>query len=150
MLLDKAQLLDACMAHIAEQRASLEEQLKQLRTSQGSDTKSSAGDKHETGREMIAQEIGKIEGSLANLHKTQHDLGRVNMTRSSATVTAGSFVVTDTLHLFIAAALGKVQIGDTEVMVISTAAPLSKVFLGKQANEQVEFNGIQHHIKSIH
>ncbi|MBK9175144.1 MAG: hypothetical protein IPM46_02170 [Flavobacteriales bacterium] len=65
------------------------------RSSFTSDTKSSAGDKHEVGRAMVQQELDKLEEQRAKLIALQHELARVPMDRVYAQAGLGSLVITD-------------------------------------------------------
>jgi len=149
-LIKKAQLREACLTLIDEKRVTLEKQLARLQAAQQGETKSSAGDKHETSREMTAQEVGKIDQALAGLSQTQHALNNVNIESETTVVRSGSLIETATMYVFIAAPLGKVNVGNEAVMVISAAAPLAASFLGKKVGDQVSFNGITHHIRAVH
>lgn len=58
-----------CVLFVNERLARIQGQIKELETALTSETKSSAGDKHETGRAMIQLEREKLGQQLAELEK---------------------------------------------------------------------------------
>ena len=51
--------------------------------SRNSDTKSSAGDKHETGRAMMQIELEKNEVQLSKALELKHELNQINILKNS-------------------------------------------------------------------
>ena len=149
-MISKQDAIAACQANIEAKRSALTKELEGLRSAQQNDTKSSAGDKHETSREMIAQEIGKLNASLAELNVHEASLNRIDASKMQPTVGLGALVETETSCFFIAAPLGSVTTEETTIMAISTAAPLAQLFIGKAAGARVSFNGIKHHLLNIY
>lgn len=107
--------------------------------SRNSDTKSSAGDKHETSREMAQIEITKAEQQIA---KTQQFINHLKLYSST-------LILTNNGIFFIAIAYGKVRVNDNDVYCISNAAPISKVLLASKENEIVRFNGFEYKITKL-
>ena len=56
---------------------SLRREQVQLEESKGSATKSSAGDKHETGRAMMEQELTRIQAQIESARKQLNELGQM-------------------------------------------------------------------------
>ena len=104
--------------------------------SRNSDTKSSAGDKHETSREMAQIEIAKAEQQIA---KTQQFINHLKLYPST-------LILTNNGIFFIAIAYGKVTVNDNDVYCISNAAPISKVLLSSKHRDIVRFNGFEYKI----
>lgn len=123
-------------------------QMKQLNDAIANETKSSAGDKFETSREMMNQEKSKIADQLQkqNLFKTQ-----LNAIRQQAlnVVEFGAFVCTNHTNFFITAALGKIEMKDITFFAISVEAPLFKAMQGKKVGEEFAFRNNVYQIKSI-
>jgi hypothetical protein len=112
--------------------------------SRNSDTKSSAGDKFETGREMMQREMDKLS---ALMDTTENSLKKLQSLPSApATIVCeGSLVETDQENYFISIGFGK--IGD--VYAISVESPLGALLKGKKIGESVEMRGKKIMIKSI-
>ncbi|MEO8591033.1 MAG: 3-oxoacyl-ACP synthase [Flavobacteriales bacterium] len=112
-----------------------------MRDSLTSDTKSSAGDKHEVGRAMAQQELDKLEAQRGKLVALQQELARVPLDRIFDHVAFGSFVTTDQGIYFVAIGLGRIEFDGGPCSVISLASPIGQALQGKRAGEEVVFNG---------
>jgi len=73
----KNEAYNYCGQFVAERLGRIQRQIKELETALTSETKSSAGDKHETGRAMIQLEREKLGQQLSELEKTQQLLSKV-------------------------------------------------------------------------
>jgi len=139
--LNKTALLNQCTRILEEKIHSYQTKISELEFSKSEDTKSSAGDKFETSREMLQQEIDKLTGQLqlqkADLLKINHLLN----TSSTSTVGEGSLVITESMTFLIAVSLGKVVIEDVVCYVISVQAPMARAMIGKSVGESFMFNG---------
>lgn len=111
------------------------------------ETKSSAGDKFETGRAMMQIEQQKNEVQLSKaitLKKTleQINLDKVPLENAAATkVELGSLVQTTAGLFFLAIGIGKIEIEKKKIFVISLAAPMGKLLFGKKAGDEINFQG---------
>lgn len=114
-----------------------------------SDTKSTAGDKHETGRAMIQIEY---EGSIKQW-KTAVDmknaLDRIDPSIEKPVVGLGSLVTTNQGNYYLSISLGKVTIEEMDCFAISLGSPIGKFLLGKVKGEEFEFMNKQYQIGSI-
>ncbi len=107
-----------------------------------SDTKSSAGDKFETGREMAQQEIARNRNVMTELTQQLSQLQSLNISPSfSDFIKLGSLVKTNRGIFFISVALGSLIIDEQNYMLISAHSPLGKVLIGKHPSNQFEFMG---------
>jgi transcription elongation GreA/GreB family factor len=117
--------------------------------SRNNDTKSSAGDKYETGREMMQMEIDKSEHQL---HKTVHlkeELARVHLHKENQKVEFGSLVFTNHENYFIAIAAGKVHVEGETYYAISLASPIGMLLKDKIVGQTVQFQGREIKITAI-
>ena len=114
-----------------------------------SETKGSAGDKHETGRAMIhlekEQNIRRLNEALAN-ERTLHN---IDATKSCHDVTDGAVVHTSLGNYFIAISAGKFNVEDKEYVTISLSSPLGEEIEGCEAGDVVSFRGKDLKIISI-
>ncbi|MGB0982308.1 MAG: 3-oxoacyl-ACP synthase [Winogradskyella sp.] len=104
-----------------------------------SETKSSAGDKHETGRAMLQLEREKAGRQLAELEKQKQILQNINATTQHQNIVLGSVVKTTQANYFIAVSAGKIVIDNTSYYAISAATPIAKLLLSKQAGDTIVF-----------
>ena len=113
--------------------------------SRDSDTKSSAGDKFETGREMMQREMDKLSALVDNTLNSIAKLDRLTDLPASAVISEGSLVVTDQETYYISIGYGKLD----SVYAISIESPLGVELKGKRVGECIEMRGRKITIKSI-
>ena len=136
----KEQVLQHCQEMIDGQIAELSSEIAKVEESAANETKSSMGDKYETGREMMMQEKVKLNERLQLLKNHKVALNAVDDTTHEM-VKLGSLVCTNQATFFIVSAIGNVTVKGTPVFVISQAAPLAREMMGKREGEEIRFNG---------
>lgn len=113
--------------------------------SRDSDTKSSAGDKFETGREMMQREMDKLNALVDNTLNSIAKLDRIADLPASAVISEGCLVETDQDTYYISIGYGKLD----AVYAISIESPLGLELKGKRVGDHVEMRGRIITIKSI-
>ncbi len=106
-----------------------------------SDTKSSAGDKHETGRAMVQQELDKLEEQLSKLLALRQELDRVPLDRVFDRVAFGSLVGTDQGTCFMCIGLGRLEFAGEQCFAISLASPMGQALSDKRPGDTAVLNG---------
>jgi transcription elongation GreA/GreB family factor len=109
--------------------------------SRDSDTKSSAGDKFETGREMMQREMDKISASIDQSKNQLNFLSKINLNRPYSIVDLGCLIITDQDIYYISIGLGKVEINAELIYAISLDSPIGQIFKGKRVGDILEFRG---------
>ena len=148
-MMNKADLLKSIKRQLQDEFAQLEADVERTREAMFDETKSSAGDKYETGREMIRQELDKLEQSLMNTRKKIDQVESLENKMPSEQITQGSLIITDKAVFWLGIALGKVSAEGQTIMCISPEAPLAGAFRGKKAGEQVHFLQQEYLIREI-
>ncbi|WP_418512591.1 3-oxoacyl-ACP synthase [Corallibacter sp.] len=105
-----------------------------------SETKSSAGDKHETGRAMLQLEREKAGNQLANTENLKHVLYKIDASSHSKIIGLGSVVFTSQNHYFIAISIGKLTTETNNFYAISPTTPIGKLLMGKTEGDIIVFN----------
>ncbi len=136
----KQKLYEACQTAINNRLEIIESTIKEIQESLLSETKSSAGDKHETGRAMLQLEREKAGNQLSEIQKTKEILYKVNTEAVSKKVCLGSVVYTSKTNYFIAISAGKLKVGNTYFYAISASTPIGKLLMSKSENETITFN----------
>ncbi|WP_420603621.1 3-oxoacyl-ACP synthase [Flagellimonas sp.] len=145
----KEQLLKFCWESIDEKTARLKKRSEELQESLGSETKSSAGDKHETGRAMVQLEQEKLGKQLVALDRTKATLQKVDVAKDSSKIILGSLVKTSTANYFIAVSTGMYAKEGITVFCISPGAPIAQLLLGKEKGDSIVFNGKQINVLEV-
>lgn len=149
-MITKLDVLIQCVALVEQRLELLHKQMAELRDGALHDTKSSAGDKHETARAMMQLEQEKLNNQI-HLKATELTQLRklVQTTSETQHVINGSLVFTNRGTYFIAVSLGRVDVMQQAVMVISAASPLAKAMFGKRKTESFTFNLLNYQINNI-
>ena len=124
MLLLKQKLYDLCCGYLLSREASIKKIIAEARIAATEDTKSSAGDKFETGREMIQQEINLNLERLNELNKQKLILDAIHTNQVCATVVPGALVHTSQGAYYIGISAGPFIIDGQTFYSISLASPL--------------------------
>lgn len=146
--LSKEKVINYCKSSLKQKMEELNSEIAKIEESAANETKSSMGDKYETGREMMMQEKVKLNGRLETLVKQMTALGTIDETQHQV-VKNGSLVETTHANFFIIAAIGVLEIEREQVYVISQVAPFAKELIGKREGDEFHFNGRQQHILSL-
>ncbi|MBA5630154.1 GreA/GreB family elongation factor [Moheibacter lacus] len=118
--------------------ADLQSLIDDLRSS-NTETKSSMGDKYETSREMLQQEIRQIQTQLQVYQNHQNLVNRIKE-KPSETITFGSIVKTSFGNIMIVTSLGEFVIKGEKYISISEQTPLAQQLLGKKVGDAFEIN----------
>lgn len=145
----KIQLHQQCILLVNKKISELESLLQDAQESANNETKSSAGDKHETARAMAQLETEKLSAQLNDALKLKDLLHQINPEKTSDKVELGSLVKTNNGIFYIAVSLGKLSIKGNEVFVISPIAPIGKLLLTKKEKESFSFNGVKYFLEQI-
>jgi len=135
----KEQLLLECKAFLSKRRLVIENLISEIEISLQSETKSSAGDKHETGRAMLQLEREKLGKQLAENDILKEVISKIDITKSNSLVGLGSLVYTTDTCYFIAIGVGEVVIDNQKFYIVSTKAPISQALLGKRIGDNIVF-----------
>ena len=135
----KRQLYKFCVDFIEERLAVVKNTIEEIRESLQSETKSSAGDKHETGRAMLQLEREKAGNQLVEIQKIKTLLSRIDTTRSSEVVGLGSLVFTSKANYYLAISAGEFTIDGKKFYAISPQAPIGNLLLGKVKADEISF-----------
>jgi len=143
----KEELYAECKMFLNGRFNAVVDRIANIQESLQSETKSSAGDKHETGRAMLQLEREKAGNQLLDIQKQQELFSRVIIDTSSEVARLGSVVVTDKGTYFLAISVGLVKIKEKTYYAISPSSPVGKALLGKKEGELFVFN--ENNIKII-
>lgn len=142
----KTALLLECQKYLDVRINRILVSIKDLENSLSGETKSSAGDKYETGREMINAEIEKLSVQLKEFKKLEEVLQIAERNQNYIEVSLGSAVETSSANYFIAIPAGEITLENEKFYAIGANSPVAKILLGKKAGDEFTFNGISNKI----
>ncbi len=146
---EKVRVYSRCQQIIEEKIQSLQRQLDSFQSAANNETKSSAGDKYETGRAMMQLEKDKVAQQMTEVLKLRKVLDGINPQKKHDQVQLGSLVQTDKGYYFISVSLGKIDVDGDAVFCLSPVAPFGKRIIGEKAKGNFDFNGQGFHILSV-
>ena len=132
----------ACKVFIEQRILAARTAMLSAQESSNSETKSSAGDKYETGRELANQERDRNATQLQEAKQLLAVLQKISMEQACDTVRPGAVVRTNLGLFYISIGAGKLSTaGGQEFLAVSLAAPVAAILSGKRAGDEVLFNG---------
>jgi len=149
MTIHKQHLYDKCKESIRQRIQAVQKNIHEAQQSANEETKSSAGDKYETGRAMAQLEIEKFLSQLAELNKQNEELNRINLALSDDRIGPGSLVFTNQGTFFIAVNAGQIDVDGQKIFSVSPQAPISQKMFGLSAKDTFVLNGRSFTIFSV-
>jgi len=136
----KTEVYRLCLEFIQQRIETAETALAQAQEASNDDTKSSAGDKFETTREMMQQDISRNKSLLADARQSLSLLQNLEHAPVSNTARNGALVKTDQGAFYLSISAGQLQVNGQSVFAISAASPVGQLFIGKKVNDTFTFN----------
>ena len=118
----------------------LNQTLADLKESGSNETKSTAGDKHETALAMLQIEQANTRAQLHSVLEQMESLLGFNPAITTTKILPGSFVKTNRGNFYISVALGKSNINGEIIMAISPESPLGAKLFGCSEGDSVAVN----------
>lgn len=144
----KEKLHQECLTYVQRSIDAAQQGINEAQQAAKDDTKSSAGDKYETGREMAQQESNRNMAQLHEANKLKVQLNQVPVT-SLSFVDNGSVVITDAGNFYIAISAGTVQVEGLNYYAISLASPIGQKMKGLKSGDSFDLNGKSYTIKQV-
>lgn len=113
----------------------IKESIAEIQAAANSDTKSSAGDKHETARAMAHLEKEQLSKQLHQLILLKEAIEKINAQQVTDQVGLGSYVCTEEGDFYISVGLGQLKQDDTCFYAIALHSPVGKSMQGKTVGE---------------
>ena len=136
----KETILEACYAHIRKRIEQIQVAIDDANHGIREETKSSAGDKYETSREMIQQDLTRYQQQLTLAQQDQDLLQKIEeQTAVHQSVGQGSLVQTDKGLYFVGISIGELKVAGQSVFVISLQSPIGQALKGKKVGESFTF-----------
>lgn len=145
----KEALLHHCQENVNQRFSRIKERIAGIEESLFQESKSSAGDKHETGRAMLQIERENAGRQLQEIEQLQLLVHKINIHTNSEHIHLGSLVHTSNGIYFISISLGQVTIGSANYMCIGARSPIGKMLLGKKIGDVGIFNTTEIHITLV-
>ncbi len=147
--MDKKALFESISETITGKISNLQADIADLQKGIAEDSKSSAGDKFETAREMAQQELGKLSTQLNEQQRLKSLLANQSTDKKNA-IQTGALVQTNKGTFLIGIPIGNYSFNAKTIVGIGLGAPLGQLLLHKKEGDQVSFNNRQFIIEEIY
>lgn len=130
---------------ISQLKTAIQNQKESLNSS----SESTAGNKHNTTRAMIHIELDKLHKQLLQNSRLKNLIQNITPENKTSIIKLGSLIKTNKGYIYIAIPLGKIQVDNQEVMVISLASPIGKALCNKKDHDSIIINNHSIIIKKV-
>lgn len=146
----KSAVYQTAIAQLKQKEALLAEERKNIIESILEEEKNSAGDKYETSRENMTQDLNSLEKQIKQSKLDLEELYRLQSIKDTPpTVQEGALVQLGSDWFLLAVSVGQVKVEDKQVFLLSKNSPLGELLLGKKKNEAIQFRGKPQTIKEL-
>jgi len=137
----KQQVYKLCQHYIRQRIQTIQQAMDEAQASANEETKSSAGDKYETGRAMMQLELEKNAAQLAEANKLQVTLNHLDPLKVSNIVQVGSLVTTTIGLFYIGISAGPLKLDDKIIFAVSAASPVGMKLIGLKQGDTFQQQG---------
>lgn len=127
----------------------IESAIAERREAMHNETKSSMGDKYETTREMLQQDINVSMERLSKVKQDHATLQRVDPASSLEIINEGSLVLTNNGNFYLSVSVGKFKVDGLLYYAISISSPIGQQLKGKQQGDEFSLNGRNYKILEV-
>ncbi len=145
----KSALYTLCQQYVQERIQTATEAMQSAQESANSESKSSAGDKYETGRAMAQLERDRHAQLLADAKRMLADLEKIDPVTTTSIVVPGSLVRTLRGTFYLAISAGKLTLDGADYFAVSVASPIGALLMGKRVGETVTFNKMGYEVLEV-
>lgn len=145
----KAALFVRCQQYVQQRIDNARQAMEAAQEAANSESKSSAGDKYETGRAMAQLERDRHAQLLAEARKIENELTRLNIDKTYEAVQPGSLVVTSRGTYFISISAGKLTIDQADYFAVSAVSPIAMALAGRRVGQSATFNNMTFEVVEV-
>jgi transcription elongation GreA/GreB family factor len=136
----KQQLLTACREYVEQRLATATQAMQNAQEAANEESKSSAGDKYDTGRAMMQIEREKAAMQVVECYKLIQVLDQIDPATFHHKISLGSIVTTQRMKLFLAIGAGRIAVSGEDFLVVAPVSPIGKSLVGLKKGDQFTFN----------
>jgi len=148
-LATKAIIVEKLSNLLDEQKTLLESSIADAKNSRDQESKSSMGDKFETGRARLQSEIDRLNIQLSKIMQLKNELLKIDINKQNSTVDLGTLLFTSKGNYFISIGYGKIELAQNNCYAISLASPIGQLFKGKMVGDVVKHQNNSYDILEI-
>lgn len=145
----KTALFQECKTLVEKRYVKIKQNIADIEESLFEESKSSAGDKHETGRAMLQIDRENAGKQLQEVENVMQLLKKIDVGASSDYARLGSLVYTDKTNYFLSISVGDLVVSKTHYVCVALNSPIGQLLTGKKKGDLFSFNGKDFKITSV-
>lgn len=145
----KQELLEHCNKQVQNRYSKIKKVIADIEESMLEESKSSSGDKHETGRAMLQIDRENAGRQLQEIEKVVQLMKKIDIKATSDYARLGSLVFTNKFTYFISISIGNVSIDNVDYLCVALNSPVGLLLSGKKKGGNFNLNGITYSIKNV-
>ena len=146
----KQELVKILVENLDKRISEIEVAIASAKESRDNESKSSAGDKYETGGAMMQIELENNGRQLEKTRLAKQDLEQLNVQEPHTLVSQGSLVHTSQGIYFLSIGFGKLELAEQSYYAISLASPIGQALKNAKVGDTVSFQGKVLKILELH
>lgn len=146
----KTELYNYCLSTIETKLNTINSVFDSAQSAANNETKSTAGDKHDTARAMAHLESEKNAKQLVEINKLKRVLPYLKEFKISDKAGLGSLVITNSGNYYLSISLGKITLNSINYLLISPVTPIGKLLVGLSVGDVVSFNSKSIKVLELH
>lgn len=145
----RARIWEASEQWIGQRRQAAQVAMEAAQESANGESKSSAGDKYETGRAMAQNDRNLYASQWAQWNDLSQQLTRFKNPPADHHVSPGSLIETTLGWFWLSVSLGRLPMDDLTITILSASSPLGKTLVGKKTGDSFSFQGNEGNILGV-
>jgi len=145
----KAELLQTCKTIVDNRFIKVKQTISDIEESMLGEDKSSAGDKHETGRAMLQIDRENAGKQLSEIEKLKQLYKLIDIKATSDYARLGSLINTNHAYFFISLSVGAVMVNKTNYLCVALNSPIGVQLSGKRKGDSFVFNEKEYLVTSV-
>lgn len=145
----KKSIYDHCIERVMQMVDTATQSLDSAEEAAQNETKSSVGDKFETGRAMAHAEMHKAKRQLGEAKVLLAELKQINVNTTNELIDKGSLIQTNKGIFYLSIGLGKMTIDNQKIFVLGVQSPIGRLLLHKKPTDEFSYNGIDYVIHEV-
>ena len=148
-MVSKIVLYEWCLNWANDKINGIKLAIESAQDSANSETKSTAGDKHDTARAMMQLDVEQKSKQLHEAEKNKMTMSQFSTQSGTQAISLGSLVETNAGMYYISISAGKIELPEGIVYAISPVSPIAQAMNGLKEGATFSFNGRQFTILSV-
>ncbi|MCG2417462.1 3-oxoacyl-ACP synthase [Aequorivita sp. F47161] len=145
----KTELLQHCHKQVDNRYIKIKQTIADIEESLLEESKSSSGDKHETGRAMLQIDRENAGKQLQEIEKLVQLLKKIDVNTTSDYARLGSLVYTDKFTYYLSISIGTASVANTDYLCVALNSPVGLLISGKRKGDEFILNGNEFKIKNL-